>query len=83
MSAWKHFVAFAEWGYLEQMLFESSEQNTYLYMMMKQMIKTGFRRVVHLCNNKINICQELKYYDRGPFKLDIYFNYFKVKYEIV
>lgn len=34
-SAWKCFVAVAEWGYLEQMFCGSSELNTYLPMMIK------------------------------------------------
>lgn len=67
MSAWKCSVAFAEWGYLEQMFCGSSELNTYLYMMIKQRIKTRFHVVIYLRNNEINICQGLKCYDRGLF----------------
>jgi len=61
ISAWKCFVAFAEWGCLEQRFCGSSELNAYLYMMIKQMIKTRF----HVVINEINIFQELKCYDRG------------------
>lgn len=67
------FAAFAEWGYLEQVFCASSELNTYLYMVIKQMVKTRFHTVIYLCNDEISVCRELKYYDNGLF------NYSKVK----
>lgn len=69
----KCFAAFAEWGYLEQMFCASSELNTYLYVVIRQMINTSFHTVIYLCNDEISVCQELKCYGNGIL------NYSKVK----
>lgn len=73
----KCFAAFGEWGYLEQMFCASSEWNTYLYMLIKQMIKARFHVLIHLFSNEISVCQELKCYDNGIF------NYSKLKCQII